>query len=91
MTGRQEYDRKKDRQRILGKYMIDLVTNSARFIASSILDISDSAHTSFSNFCNKLLQIALSMSKGAYFLKFNENCLTTVYETISSIISLINF
>jgi hypothetical protein len=24
MTGRQEYDRTKDRQRILGKYMIDL-------------------------------------------------------------------
>jgi hypothetical protein len=23
MTGRQEYDRTKDRQRILGKYMID--------------------------------------------------------------------
>ncbi len=25
MTGRQEYDRTKDRQRILGKYMIDVV------------------------------------------------------------------
>jgi hypothetical protein len=26
MTGRQEYDRTKDRQRILGKYMIDKVS-----------------------------------------------------------------
>ncbi len=26
MTGRQEYDRTKDRQRILGKYMIDIRT-----------------------------------------------------------------
>jgi hypothetical protein len=25
MTGRQEYDRTKDRQRILGKYMIDIL------------------------------------------------------------------
>ena len=34
MTGRQEYDRTKDRQRILGEYMIDVVSCLANYGAS---------------------------------------------------------
>jgi hypothetical protein len=36
MTGRQEYDRTKDRQRILGKYMIDEKEKSFKVSANFV-------------------------------------------------------
>jgi hypothetical protein len=44
MTGRQEYDRTKDRQRILGKYMIDTVYTMYE-IRYFLIDISSASYT----------------------------------------------